>query len=795
MADPAIEPPGQSGATADRPAIASTFAGEQPPSHSNAESAEDPAGEPETRQPFWHRLRRQMIDWGSMTTPLRLVTGVAIAQLLAAAALLYLKTLPVQLARVPLEFSATSIAWPAFLICVVATMLAWSFIVTGALYMDIRVRLVIGGIFSWWVLLVPATSIYGILVGVAAAFWLLAGAVSVAQWRLPAHTGTVGLVWWARPPLTFAVVFCLQVLLCAVYVRAMGALAGNVVTLELVSLAYLVGPVVFLAGSDFAELSEQAADSVADAIDGMRRWWRHLVGTAVVAAFALGSALWVEMSAPHRHSGLSVVAGLVVQILVGSALVAGALWAARWARAGGWSPATRLSHWALLAAVLLYLGVVMLIILTQTFLRWPPAPPATVYVIYKHPAAAQYPAFSLAYPSTWRVDYAVDQGAGTTLVRFVIKDSDQSVNLPPWANVDLGGEFYVFTLPTARLTPNDLQDFPDYLTRYLLADRCRGPCQWTLAPPYHGWTTANYAAPDGSEHGTTWIRRVRDRVWVLIGGAPGQEAHVLAGSYHQMVESWRPDLSAEVPVMPQTTAGVLQSLLGQLALMACAGAAGLALMKRYRRRGGPLAGAGLFLIVFGLVEAAYALYNALSLLPVTLVLGGQPLTGLRVATAIGTLGVVGWLAWRRWRHLPLRDAGVLLRALLVLNGGLLVLSWILGLYDQAKAAGEVFNAGQAIVLVIALGWDLLMSGEQITNHDSPRFPRPARVLLYCGYIMLIAVLVLYFSSQTYSKTSVTVPALFDSEGFAQGGLLVLGVPVLLFGFILAGARWLSPHRD
>ena len=91
---------------------------------------------------------------------------------------------------------------------------------------------------------------------------------------------------------------------------------------------------------------------------------------------------------------------------------------------------------------------------------------------------------------------------------------------------------------------------------------------------------------------------------------------------------------------------------------------------------------------------------------------------------------------------------------------------------------------QAVVLVVALSRDLLMSGKEFTNPDNHGFSRDVRVLLYVGYIMLVCTCVLYFSSQTLGDTNTPSERFFEAERVVQQGIVLLGTPYLLARFLI-----------
>jgi hypothetical protein len=127
-------------------------------------------------------------------------------------------------------------------------------------------------------------------------------------------------------------------------------------------------------------------------------------------------------------------------------------------------------------------------------------------------------------------------------------------------------------------------------------------------------------------------------------------------------------------------------------------------------------------------------------------------------------------------------------ALLVLNVGIQVIVWIFSAFEGASQLGAQFTILQGVLLILAQFWDLIMSGELVTNIEGRAFPRYVRVLLYLGYILMVSTFVLYFSSQTYQTTGKSAAPL-DDDAISRYGLMMLGVPLLMTNFVLAVGRW------
>ena len=166
--------------------------------------------------------------------------------------------------------------------------------------------------------------------------------------------------------------------------------------------------------------------------------------------------------------------------------------------------------------------------------------------------------------------------------------------------------------------------------------------------------------------------------------------------------------------------------------------------------------------------------------------------GVQAVVALGALGLVGYLTLRR--RLGPASAGPLRLALGLLIG-LQVLALIFGVFDVAIEQSGHFSVAQALLLLCALCWDVAMSGALITNLHGRHFPRHTRVLLYLGYVMLVATAMLYYTTQHIAGTGESPESLFESERYPQLGVLLLGIPLLGTLFVVnlgAWSRRLSP---
>jgi uncharacterized membrane protein YkvI len=124
----------------------------------------------------------------------------------------------------------------------------------------------------------------------------------------------------------------------------------------------------------------------------------------------------------------------------------------------------------------------------------------------------------------------------------------------------------------------------------------------------------------------------------------------------------------------------------------------------------------------------------------------------------------------------------LLAAALAFDGAVLLIWLALSLSRLEKAAHSTI-AVQASVFMVAIVWDFLMSGKHVTNRDSQRVPRTARVLMYVGYVMLVCAAVLSYTSM-HTASAPNEGFGFSAEGIVSQGIEILGVAILLATILL-----------
>ena len=160
-----------------------------------------------------------------------------------------------------------------------------------------------------------------------------------------------------------------------------------------------------------------------------------------------------------------------------------------------------------------------------------------------------------------------------------------------------------------------------------------------------------------------------------------------------------------------------------------------------------------------------------------------------VLAALTLVATAALLGLRRGDPRTLRIIG----HLLVANVALQLLVWAYDVYLRAADASGRITVVQALFILFALLWEVLLSGETMTNVDGRRFPRHGRVMIFFGYLVIVAAAVLYGSSlMTHSGT--TAQAQFDSDGWTEYGMLLLGIPLILVHAMLNITRDLMPSR-
>lgn len=143
---------------------------------------------------------------------------------------------------------------------------------------------------------------------------------------------------------------------------------------------------------------------------------------------------------------------------------------------------------------------------------------------------------------------------------------------------------------------------------------------------------------------------------------------------------------------------------------------------------------------------------------------------------------------------PLREPGrkrTLVVGLIALQTTVWSLIGMGVLYDHALNASRI-AVWAAIIVLVAIAWDVLMSGESMTNEGSRRIPRAARVLAFLGYVILVAATVLFYSGQKVTGTGQAAESMFEPEAITRDGLFRVAFPLAVLMFLLRFGRNRGP---
>ncbi|MBO0702944.1 MAG: hypothetical protein J2P38_08425, partial [Candidatus Dormibacteraeota bacterium] len=516
------------------------------------------------------------------------------------------------------------------------------------------------------------------------------------------------------------------------------------ISLQLGVLLFLLIPVLFLAGTDFAEWAEVASGRLSSVLERLPRPGL-LLGIAGVAVAVLAWAYLVVNGRPGFSLRGTVGDVLPVLFVAPPVVLVGGLSLRR-------STSTRVPFWALASgAVILYVGVLASSAAPIVSQRGGPSPHLQPMVAARRQADPEY---WLLVPQAWR--------------RTPVSDGQM------WSGSADGRPARLVLL------------WGSSESQGRLSSALGVPLSSHPAPSVHGWNaftvrTTVMGRPAG---GTLWTRRSGGHSWILAGVRAGGATAGSNALFESVRESWTPDAAGPKEGGGSNDGpGYFVIWVGGAAVVLLG--LGLALLLLGR---GEVATGGLFLVLCGLFNAAgpcvggeaaqlvgagrdYVAMGTLNLV-VAAALVALPLSGLAVA-------IPGW-------SLPLP----VLRLVFVLLLGFVGLEVLYdGVFSTALAAGARFSVIQGVVLLAAMLWDVLMSGESFTNTGGAAVPRHTRVLIYLGYTLLVVITVLFLSTEQVQGGG-RIPGLaFESDEWPRDGIAALGPPLLLTFFFVNLSAW------
>ena len=120
------------------------------------------------------------------------------------------------------------------------------------------------------------------------------------------------------------------------------------------------------------------------------------------------------------------------------------------------------------------------------------------------------------------------------------------------------------------------------------------------------------------------------------------------------------------------------------------------------------------------------------------------------------------LDWESVCQMAMRQAGVVI-----------ILEILYLLYVFAIDSSDSSRLVHAVLICAALTWELVTAGELMNQSHEPRvFPRASRVLIFSGYLILVATCV-FFVNDIHVQTGLQTDN-FDSESWVAFGLVILG---------------------
>jgi hypothetical protein len=166
------------------------------------------------------------------------------------------------------------------------------------------------------------------------------------------------------------------------------------------------------------------------------------------------------------------------------------------------------------------------------------------------------------------------------------------------------------------------------------------------------------------------------------------------------------------------------------------------------------------------------------------VYSNEPTLQLLIAPA--SLIALIWVAVRRGIN---QSTAAFAGYLLALDAAVVAIVVFVELFRNGQT-GQQVGVVAAVALVGAFAWDLLTSGNRVTNVDGRRLRRYVRVLVYVAYTVFIATVALLYASNTYvGGGAPSIQGELNGEQVARVGLLFLGVPLIVTTFMLRVSRW------
>ena len=167
-----------------------------------------------------------------------------------------------------------------------------------------------------------------------------------------------------------------------------------------------------------------------------------------------------------------------------------------------------------------------------------------------------------------------------------------------------------------------------------------------------------------------------------------------------------------------------------------------------------------------------------------------------ILATVCLLSLLGaWLIYRRRSRLT--DAADGLRLIAILNLSLFGI-YALGalFYSWVRGQAESQSIVEAVIVVVALCWEMVNSGSMITKRTGRYFSQPSRLMLFLGYVsMVVAGTVFWASAEGSNAEWQEIARTYaDTDQFVQVGLLVFAPAFVLTRFMLRFGRWFEQRH-
>jgi len=684
-----------------------------------------------------------------------------------------------------------SISVYALVIGVTCAIAAWVLVLAGLFFANWRVRLpglvLVGlGAAAERHVLGRRLSFFGAAPGLAALAGVLAlGALTIAAEVWP-RRGKALRIDTRSPPWTRLILIAIVVLVVVVYadqaIRLGGVASlgqGSVSVLELLYVTViLVIPMLLLAGADVADFGVAIAGGVSVSLTTPR-----------IAVPLVASAAAAELAVAFHSLGMRVFVNVALAAALFGVLAATTAATRPWR---SWKKPLP----ALMATAIVF----MLVLGLQVATGLQKVPPRSAVTVSPPDAALvrnkSQPTFSIRYPRACGSPADYSQSAFTD-VSWI---GCQPIPGPTTR------QSYTFSFAIVSFAAGST-DACATLRAVLEASNVLN-VRYLHASDDEGWRACAFTGT--GNRGIAWVRPTGRRIWLLFGQTADAAAtfNFVEPLLRAMRDSWKP-ATAPGPVVSTGGNGGSRTLASELShfaartgliWLAVTISAALALiLGRRRRRADEIKPTLMYVVATGAWVALTFLGRSAAVQTVGHHLLSLQIGGVQALAGLATFGYMIVVALRRWlaarrndRENAQRTSAISHRlgSLFVLNCSLL-LTWAVGiLYGTASRVGSTLAVVQGLVVMAALLWELIFSGELLNcGKPASALPRRARLLLYLGYLLLAASAVLQLSTLRSPSTGARVEV-FDAETIVQIGIIELGVPLAITVFLI---NWSPRH--